>query len=128
MSIGSRPDGDLLPRAINIRLTGPVAAGIESYRRAVAPIPTVSEAIRLGSHPLGPILAPHGGMRVPPRMFAVSWLDTRRLPVAVPEGLELQYVGAVMPTDGVMVWFIVNDAGVHTLVVGGALTGTSAFR
>jgi hypothetical protein len=73
----------------------------------------VSEAIRLGSHPLGPILAPHGGMRVPPRMFAVSWLDTRRLPVAVPEGLELQYVGAVMPTDGVMVWFIVNDTGLH---------------
>lgn len=73
----------------------------------------VTEAIRLGSHPLGPILAPHGGMRVPPRMFAVSWLDTRRLPVAVPDGLELQYVGAVMPTDGVMVWFVVNDTGLH---------------
>ena len=73
----------------------------------------VTEAIRLGSHPLGPILEPHGGMVVPPGMFAVSWLDTRRLPVAVPEGLELQYVGAVMPTDGVMVWFIVNDTGLH---------------
>lgn len=73
----------------------------------------VTEAIRLGSHPLGPILEPHGAMVVPPGMFAVSWLDTRRLPVAVPDGLELQYVGAVMPTDGVMVWFVVNDTGLH---------------
>jgi len=73
----------------------------------------VTEAIRLGSHPLGPILEPHGGMRVPPGMFAVSWLDTRRLPVEVRDGLELQYVGAVMPTDGVMVWFVVNDTGLH---------------
>ena len=53
------------------------------------------------------------GMRVPPGMFAVSWLDTRRLPVEVRDGLELQYVGAVMPTDGVMVWFVVNDTGLH---------------
>ena len=34
----------------------------------------IAEAIALGSHPLGPILAPYGGMPVGPGMFALSWL------------------------------------------------------
>ena len=41
-----------------------------------------------------------------------SWLDTRRLPL-VPAGSDGQYVSAAIPDDGVMVWFVVNDAGLH---------------
>ncbi|MDE0546528.1 peptide synthetase [Microbacterium sp. C7(2022)] len=73
----------------------------------------VKDAIRLGSYPLAPILAPYGGMPATPGMFAVSWLDTRRLPVQVSPDFEVQYVSAVVPTDGVMIWFIVNEQGVH---------------
>lgn len=73
----------------------------------------VRQAIVLGSHPLAPILGPRGGMPVRPGMFAISWLDTRRLPVAVDHDLRFQYVSAVIRTDGVMVWFIVNDTGLH---------------
>ena len=73
----------------------------------------VREAIGLGSWPLGPILAPYGGMPVRPGMFALSWLDTRRLPIRLDPALELQYVSAAIRTDGVMVWFVVNDEGMH---------------
>jgi mycolipenoyl-CoA---2-(long-chain-fatty acyl)-trehalose mycolipenoyltransferase / long-chain-acyl-CoA---trehalose acyltransferase len=73
----------------------------------------VREAISLGSYPLAPILAPYGGMPQGPGMFAISWLDTRRLPVAIDPGLEAQYVSAVIRTDGVMIWFIANDTGLH---------------
>ncbi|MFT4109413.1 peptide synthetase [Propionicimonas sp.] len=72
----------------------------------------VREAIALGSYPLAPILAPYGGMRAAPGMFAISWLDTRRLP-ALPVGADPRYVSAVVRDDGVMVWFIVNDSGLH---------------
>jgi hypothetical protein len=72
----------------------------------------VKEALALGSHPLAPILAPYGGMPETPGMFAISWLDSRRLP-PVPDDLSIQYVSAVVRTDGVMVWFIVNGAGLH---------------
>lgn len=73
----------------------------------------VKEALRLGSHPLGPIMERYGGMPMAPGHFAISWLDNRRLPVAVPEGLEPQHVSAVIRTDGVMIWFVVNDSGLH---------------
>lgn len=73
----------------------------------------VREAIRLGSYPLGPILARYGGMPAGPGMFAISWLDVRRLPVSLPPGLDVEYVSAVVRSNGVMVWFIVNDAGLH---------------
>lgn len=73
----------------------------------------VSEAVALGSHPLGPILAPYGGMPATPGMFAVSWLDTTRLPIPVDRVRDIQYVSAVIRTDGVMIWFIANDAGLH---------------
>ncbi|NHI20593.1 condensation domain-containing protein [Phycicoccus endophyticus] len=73
----------------------------------------VKEALGLGSWPLAPILAPWGGMPQAPGMFAVSWLDTRRLPVRIDPALELQYVSARIRTDGVMVWFVVNDSGLH---------------
>ncbi|MBR7742538.1 peptide synthetase [Phycicoccus sp. BSK3Z-2] len=73
----------------------------------------VKEAMELGSWPLGPILAPWGGMPQAPGMFAVSWLDTRRLPVRLDPGLATQYVSASIRTDGVMIWFVVNDEGLH---------------
>ncbi|GAT71797.1 condensation domain-containing protein [Microbacterium hydrocarbonoxydans] len=72
----------------------------------------VKEALVLGSQPLAPIFAPYGGMPETPGMFAVSWLDSRRLPPA-PGDMSVQYVSAVISTDGVMVWFIVNDEGLH---------------
>lgn len=73
----------------------------------------VKEAVVLGSHPLEPIMRPWGGMPMRPGNFAVSWLDNRRLPVAVPPDLEPQHVSAVVRTDGVMIWFVVNDTGLH---------------
>lgn len=73
----------------------------------------VREAIRLGAQPLEPILRPYGGMPVTPGMFAVSWLDHRRLPIAVDDALDPQHVSAVSRTDGVMIWFVVDDAGLH---------------
>ncbi|MFT3860811.1 peptide synthetase [Micropruina sp.] len=72
----------------------------------------VREAIRLGSYPLAPIFAPYGGMPTRPGLFALSWLDTRRLP-PVPDDADVQYVSAGVHDDGVMIWFIVNDAGLH---------------
>lgn len=72
----------------------------------------VKDALALGSYPLAPIFAPYGGMPAGPGMFAISWLDTRRLP-QVETALGIQYVSAVIDTDGVMIWFIVNDDGLH---------------
>lgn len=80
---------------------------LESSQRAV------KEAIRLGSTPLTPIMRPYGGMPAGPGMFAMSWLDHRRLPVAVDEGLDTQHVSAVIRTDGVMIWFVANSNGLH---------------
>lgn len=73
----------------------------------------VREAIRLGSTPMEPIMRPYGGMPAAPGMFAMSWLDHRRLPVAVDDALEPQHVSAVIRTDGVMIWFVVNERGLH---------------
>jgi hypothetical protein len=74
----------------------------------------VREAIRLGSWPLAEILAPWGGMPEQPGMFAVSWLDMRRLPVRIDAAaLDAQYVSAGIETNGVMLWFIIDDSGVH---------------
>ncbi|WP_261624938.1 peptide synthetase [Nesterenkonia marinintestina] len=80
---------------------------LESAHRAVR------ESIRLGSTPLTPIMRPYGGMPAAPGMFAMSWLDQRRLPVAVDERLDTQHVSAVIRTDGVMIWFVVNGRGLH---------------
>ncbi|MFT4306247.1 MAG: peptide synthetase [Microbacterium sp.] len=73
----------------------------------------LKQALILGSHPLAPILAPYGGMPQAPGMFAVSWLDLRRLPVAAPPASDPYWVSAVIETDGVMVWFVVDDSGMH---------------
>jgi GNAT superfamily N-acetyltransferase len=74
----------------------------------------VREAIGLGSWPLEDLLAPWGGMPEAPGMFAISWLDLRRLPVRIDAtGLEAQYVGAAIRTDGVMLWFVLDEAGLH---------------
>jgi hypothetical protein len=74
----------------------------------------VKEAVHLGSWPLEDILEPWGGMPEAPGMFAISWLDLRRLPVRVDAvGLQAQYVGASILTDGVMLWFILDESGLH---------------
>jgi hypothetical protein len=79
----------------------------------VACVAAVQEATGLGSWPLAPILAPHGGMQVEPGMFAISWLDARRLPVPTAQASDLRYVSAAIRTDGVMIWFAVDDSGLH---------------
>ncbi len=74
----------------------------------------VKEAVQLGSWPLADVLEPWGGMPEAPGMFAISWLDLRRLPVRVDAtGLEAQYVGAAVLTDGVMLWFVLDESGLH---------------
>lgn len=73
----------------------------------------VREAVDLGSHALGPILDPHGGMPHTPGMFAISWLDHRRLPVDVDLTMQPQHVSAAIRTNGVMVWFVINGSGLH---------------
>lgn len=73
----------------------------------------VKDAIALGSYPLAPIMAPYGGMPTAPGMFAVSWLDNRRLPVALPPGLSPYQLSASLPTQGVMAWFVLNDDGMQ---------------
>ncbi len=73
----------------------------------------ISEALDLGSYPLAPILARVGGMPATPGMFAISWLDTSRLPVPSDRLRDVQYVSAVIRTDGVMIWFIANETGLH---------------
>lgn len=71
------------------------------------------DALALGSYALAPIMAPYGGLPVAPGMFALSWLDNRKLPVSLPEGLTPFQLSASMPTQGVMAWFLVNDDGMH---------------
>lgn len=74
----------------------------------------VREAIRLGSWPLAPIMARWGGMPAAAGMFAVSWLDLRRLPVRIDDvGLDAQLISAAIRTDGVMLWFIIDARGMH---------------
>ena len=75
----------------------------------------VREAVRLGSWPLSDVLAAWGGdMPEKAGMFAISWLDLRRLPVRLDSHtIDAQYVGAVIQTDGVMLWFILDDSGLH---------------
>ncbi|MGP9538833.1 GNAT family N-acetyltransferase [Brachybacterium sp. AOP43-C2-M15] len=74
----------------------------------------VKEAIHLGSWPLEDVLRPWGGMPEAPGMFAVSWLAMNRLPVRLDStALEAQYVSATTRTDGVMLWLVLDDAGLH---------------
>lgn len=74
----------------------------------------VRESLRLGSHPLAEIMAPWGGMPEVPGMLAVSWLDMRKLPVTIDtQVLDAQYISAGIQTDGVMLWFITDSAGIH---------------
>ncbi len=74
---------------------------------------SVKRALALGSYPLAPILAPWGGMPQSPGMFAISWLDVRRIPISVDPRADVQWVSAAIETDGVMIWFVVSDAGMH---------------
>lgn len=93
-------------------ITNSVLESTDSDPRASAE--AVKEAVRMGSWPLEDLLRPWGGMPEVPGMFAISWLDLRRLPVRVDAtGLEAQYVGASIRTDGVMLWFILDEFGLH---------------
>jgi mycolipenoyl-CoA---2-(long-chain-fatty acyl)-trehalose mycolipenoyltransferase / long-chain-acyl-CoA---trehalose acyltransferase len=93
-------------------ITNSVLESTDADPRASAD--AVKEAVRMGSWPLADILRPWGGMPEAPGMFAISWLDLRRLPVRVDAtGLEAQYVGATIRTDGVMLWFILDESGLH---------------
>ena len=93
-------------------ITNSVLQCDDPHPRAAAD--AVKEAVRLGSYPLEDVLAPWGQMPQAPGMFAISWLDLRRLPVRIDSaGLEAQYVGAEILTDGVMLWFILDEKGLH---------------
>ena len=73
----------------------------------------IADAVRLGAHPLAPIFDRLGGVPATPGLFAISWLDMRRMPLRLDESLEPQFVSAVLPTDGLMIWFVVNESGLH---------------
>ncbi len=89
-------------------------AVIESSDPApVACAAAIKEAIGLGSYPLAPIMSAYGGMPAGPEMFAISWLDNRRLPVSIDASAAPHHVSAVIETDGVMIWFLVNATGLH---------------
>lgn len=93
-------------------ITNSVLESADEDPRACAQ--AVREAVKLGNWPLQEVLTPWGGMPEAPGMFAISWLDLRRLPVRIDaRGLDAQYVGASIQTDGVMLWFILNDSGLH---------------
>lgn len=78
----------------------------------VACAASVTEAMSLGSFPLAPIF-PHGGMPMRPGMFALSWLDTRRMSLPTAPELEIQHVSAAIDVDGVMIWFTATPAGLQ---------------
>jgi hypothetical protein len=73
----------------------------------------IDDAVRLGAYPLAPIFDSLGGVPETPGMFAISWLDVRRMPLRLDPELEPQFVSAVLPTDGVMIWFIADESGLH---------------
>ena len=96
--------------AVGWFITNSVLESADPDPRACAA--AVKEAIALGSWPLAPLMEPFGGMPQAPGMFAVSWLDLRRLPVQLPATvLEPQYVSAAIRTDSVMLWFIWTRPG-----------------
>jgi mycolipenoyl-CoA---2-(long-chain-fatty acyl)-trehalose mycolipenoyltransferase / long-chain-acyl-CoA---trehalose acyltransferase len=97
--------------AVGWFITNAVLESSESDPAACAR--AVKEAVALGSYPLGPIFEPYGGMPQGPGMFALSWLDARRLPVPAPAGLDLQHVSASIDVDGVMAWFTATDDGLQ---------------
>lgn len=73
----------------------------------------VDDAVRLGAFPLAPIFDALRGVPETPGMFAISWLDVRRMPLRLDPALEPQFISAVLPTDGVMIWFIADESGLH---------------
>jgi hypothetical protein len=73
----------------------------------------IKQALRMGSVPLAPIFAPHGGQMVPSGMFAISWMDMRRMPVGLPEEADARAITSRVRTDGVMIWFVLEDTGLH---------------
>ncbi|GAA3015199.1 peptide synthetase [Microbacterium aurantiacum] len=97
--------------AVGWFITNSVIACADPDPRACAA--SLRLSLALGSHPLAPILAPWGGMPQAPGMFALSWLDVRRLPVRLARDTEAQWVSAAIETDGVMIWFVVGDDGLH---------------
>ncbi|WP_291082814.1 hypothetical protein [Dietzia sp. UBA5065] len=114
LPVHSRHDdhrGDRWHDSVGWFITNSVIECEEPDPRACAA--AVRDAVELGSHALGPILEPHGGMPHTPGMFAISWLDHRRLPIDVDLSLRPQHVSAAIRTNGVMVWFVTNGSGLH---------------
>jgi hypothetical protein len=50
---------------------------------------------------------------VPSGMFAISWMDMRRMPVGLPEEADARAITSRVRTDGVMIWFVLEDTGLH---------------
>lgn len=74
----------------------------------------VREAVRLGRPRLDPVLSRYPDAGAVPGMFALSWLDLRRLPVAVDSRrVQAELVSARIRTDNVMVWFVSDGTGLH---------------
>ncbi|MBB5750307.1 hypothetical protein [Micrococcus sp. TA1] len=62
-------------------------------------------------------------------MFAVSWLDMRRLPVRIDAAApDAQYVSVGIETNGVMLWFIVDESGGRTCAAATRNRGREAQR
>lgn len=79
------------------------AAGAAALRQAIA----------RAAHPLAQVFGAGGDMPQTTGMFALSWLETRRLPVRLPADADAQYVSSVIASDDVMVWFVAGEAGLH---------------
>jgi hypothetical protein len=73
----------------------------------------VRRAVRRGAVPLRQVFSQTGRMPTPPGMLAVSWMDVRRMAVRLPPEARAQAITASLPTDGVMIWFVAEDEGLH---------------
>lgn len=73
----------------------------------------IRETIELGSYPLAPIMDEFPTV---PGMFAISWLDNRKLPITPDAQLHPQHISANFHTDSVMAWFVTNFDGMHMRV------------
>ncbi|MDO5634562.1 MAG: peptide synthetase [Micrococcus sp.] len=89
-------------------LLAPASAAPEDAAAAIR------EAIALGQERVEDIEHADGGQLAVPGLFAVSWLDLRRLPVQVDtHAVSAELISARIHTDGVMLWFISDASGLH---------------
>lgn len=73
----------------------------------------VRSSVDLARYPLESVADAVGGFPVTRGMIALSWLDGRRLPAVPPEAEEIQFMSASLEVDGVMIWFLVGEDGLH---------------